>query len=163
MKWVSHKVITGSIVFAVTGSPVMSVFSALGSVFPDAVEGFPNEANYARWRKNHRQLSHWFFPYLLVFCVLISLAAFQGPVSVTTKEFVRILQGHGYMQIFLLFVSYFSLGALFHIAQDAICGKVPGVTMEERVGVRLFKVGSPQEYGVVLVVLLAVSLIVKLF
>lgn len=163
MKWVSHKIITGSIVFAVTGSPILSAVSALGSVFPDAVEGFPDELNYARWRKNHRQLSHWFFPYLMVFCLLISLAGYLGPVSVNTKEFVRVLQGHGYMQLFLLVVSYFSLGALFHIAEDAICGKVPGVTMQERVGVKLFYVGSAQEYGIVLVVVSLVVLLCKVF
>lgn len=33
-----------------------------------------------------------------------------------------------------------------HIAEDAVCGKVPLLTPYQKVGVRLFKVGSVPEY-----------------
>lgn len=161
MKWVSHKIVTGSIVFAITGSPILSIVAAMGSIFPDAVEGFPNESNYDTWRKNHRQLSHWFFPYFLVFCLFISFAGFQGYVSLGTKELFGVLQGRGFLLIFSLFAAYFSLGALFHILQDAICGKVPGITREEKFGVKLFKVGSKEEYIVVLGILSFLFLVSK--
>ena len=78
MKWVNHKLLTGSIVYFLTNDPVAALFATAGSILPDAVEGFPNESNYTQWRKNHRQLSHWFPPYLTVFLLLYLVAYFLG-------------------------------------------------------------------------------------
>ena len=41
---------------------------------------------------------------------------------------------------------YICIGALLHIAEDAVCGKVPLLTPYHKVGIRLFKVGSVPEY-----------------
>ena len=46
------------------------------------------------------------------------------------------------------------LGALFHIAEDALCGKVPLLHPKKKVGVRLFRVGSFGEYILALVLVL---------
>ena len=46
------------------------------------------------------------------------------------------------------------LGALFHIAEDALCGKVPFLHPKKKVGVRLFRVGSFGEYILALVLVL---------
>ena len=37
-------------------------------------------------------------------------------------------------------------GALCHIAEDAVCGKVPLLYPTQKVGIRLFTVGSFREY-----------------
>ena len=41
---------------------------------------------------------------------------------------------------------YAFLGPIFHILEDATCGKVPFMSLKRRHGVRLFTVGSFQEY-----------------
>ena len=37
-------------------------------------------------------------------------------------------------------------GAILHIIEDAVCGKVPLIYLTEKVGVKLFSVGSFSEY-----------------
>ena len=41
---------------------------------------------------------------------------------------------------------FFFAGALCHIAEDFICGKVPIILPTKKYGVKLFKVGSAGEY-----------------
>lgn len=41
---------------------------------------------------------------------------------------------------------FLCVGALLHIAEDAVCGKVPFLTPYQKIGVRLFQVGSVAEY-----------------
>ena len=43
-------------------------------------------------------------------------------------------------------VSYTLIGALLHIAEDGICGKVPILSTKKKHGLKLFKVGSFGEY-----------------
>ena len=61
--------------------------------------------------------------------------------------------------------TYFAVGALLHIAEDAVCGKVPLLTPGDKHGVKLFAVGSFAEYffsaGVVLVCYLAHRLVLS--
>jgi inner membrane protein len=38
------------------------------------------------------------------------------------------------------------VGALLHILEDALCGKVPFLLPSQKVGIRLFQVGSVLEY-----------------
>ena len=59
--------------------------------------------------------------------------------------------------------SNFSLGALMHIIQDCICGTVPGITMDERIGMKFFKVGSIKEFAIVLLFVLALISKVRFF
>ena len=56
------------------------------------------------------------------------------------------------------------LGALCHIAEDAVCGKVPALFPTQKIGIRLFTVGSLREYLFVLfciVVVYAVQYIIR--
>ena len=163
MKWVSHKLITGSTVFILTGSPILSIISATGSIFPDLIEGMPTEHNYNAWRKNHRQISHWYFQYLMTFLITIGIAGYNGYINITTKEIIYLLSVHSYSCILSLFIAYFSLGALMHIIQDCICGTVPGRTMDERIGMKFFKVGSIKEFAIVLLFVLALISKVRFF
>ena len=50
-------------------------------------------------------------------------------------------------------------GALCHIAEDALCGKVPLLLPSQKVGIRLFTVGSFREYLIVLLIIGAVYLL----
>jgi inner membrane protein len=42
--------------------------------------------------------------------------------------------------------TFISIGALLHIAEDALCGKVPFLFPWQKVGIKLFTVGSVTEY-----------------
>ena len=41
---------------------------------------------------------------------------------------------------------FICIGALLHIVEDAFCGKVPFLLPGQKVGIKLFKVGSVTEY-----------------
>ena len=90
------------------------------------------------WRSRHRGWSHWPLLYVLGF---LALGAFGEELGEDALSL--ILAGR-----FIL------LGALFHIAEDALCGKVPLLHPKKKVGVRLFRVGSFGEYALALVLVL---------
>jgi inner membrane protein len=97
------------------------------------------------WRKRHRRLTHWFVPYavLALACFVIAKVLHAPPVDVAAL--VQVVAETTYSPLFPLFGFVF-LGGLFHILEDAICGKVPSLNPRKRIGVRLFKVGSFGEY-----------------
>lgn len=147
MKWTNHKMLTGAIVYAVTGNPLSAVVSAIGSVIPDAVEGFPDESNYNAWQKSHRKGSHLAPVYLVTF-LLCQAYIFIHPLPTTFYQVITMAKVSmlGNLPIVAWFIGMLSLGACFHIVEDALCGKVPGLTLKQRVGVKLFYVGSAKEY-----------------
>jgi inner membrane protein len=55
--------------------------------------------------------------------------------------------------------TYLCLGALLHIAEDALCGKVPFITPWQKIGVKLFSVGSVTEYLFAIVLVLVCYII----
>lgn len=133
MRWISHKVLTASIVMMITGNPFYAIYSIPGAVFPDWIEGRPPDgADYWGWRQRHRGLSHWFVPYLVGFC---------GIYYLKQKGFA--FWGYPFLGDAGLFVM---IGALMHILEDAVCGKVPVFSLKKRYGVKLFPVGSFIEY-----------------
>jgi hypothetical protein len=142
LQWVNHKLVTGSLVFAITGNPFLSLISAAGSIVPDAIERIPIGK-----RLTHRQLSHWWIPYLAAFYLSYSSASQHGVLSITLQNIYDLVfyQYFSSLSGFLV-IAYFSLGGLLHIAEDAFCGTVPGITIHHRIGIKLFKVGSPREY-----------------
>ena len=50
------------------------------------------------------------------------------------------------LALVLNLITYALVGALLHIAEDGICGKVPIFTPYKKYGIKLFKVGSWREY-----------------
>ena len=58
---------------------------------------------------------------------------------------------------------FIAVGALLHIAEDALAGKVPLLHPARKVGVRLFRVGSFGEYIVALILVLAIYAFGRLF
>ena len=106
---------------------------------PDKVEGNPfQRRSLFGIRCAHRGWSHWPMLYLLI-----------GGVSLRGEEYLGLSLGTLEEIIFFM-----AVGALLHIAEDAICGKVPFITPTQKIGVKLFKVGSIREYIVALVLIL---------
>lgn len=156
MKWISHKILTGSIVYAITGNSLAAIFASAGSIIPDAIEGFPDENNYSSWRKNHRKISHWLPIYLTFFIVLFPISYFHFS---DLSDIIQYLScQHPYL--FLAYgISFMALGACFHILEDAICGKVPSLNPQKKIGIKLFYVGSIKEYTYIFPISMALLLL----
>ena len=129
MTWVSHIAVTGTIVYAVTTDPLLTATAAVGAVLPDKVEGSPGSVGWSTWRSRHRGWSHWPVLYL----------ALIGGLAQARAYFF-------YDAAFFSVLTWLFIGALLHIAEDAVCGKVPGIFPTQKIGIRLFTVGSFREY-----------------
>ena len=139
MKWINHQVVTGFIVYAVTDNALFVASSTVGAVIPDRVEGSPPKENtkYWAWRRRHRTWSH----YPVIYLALIGLFLFAKDYAQTS--------GAAYLptiEVLLNVLSFAMVGALLHIAEDGICGKVPIFTPHSKHGFKLFTVGSWREY-----------------
>ena len=132
MKWVNHQVLTGVIVYAATDDMLLTIYSMAGAILPDKVEGNPHAGNYWLWRSRHRGWSHW----PLLYLGIIGLILHWETQPLESLPFVDLSR----IGMFLC------VGALLHIAEDAVCGKVPFLTPYQKIGVRLFQVGSVAEY-----------------
>jgi inner membrane protein len=126
MKWVNHEIVTGVIVYGATGDLLSTAFSMAGAILPDKVEGRPG-ANYWSWRARHRGWSHWPIIYIAILAIMQQGILPQG---------ADVERG----------ASFICIGALLHIAEDAFCGKVPLLLPWQKVGIKLFTVGSVMEY-----------------
>lgn len=133
MKWINHQIVTGFIVFAATDNALFVASSIIGAVIPDRVEGSPPQESkkYWKWRKNHRTWSH--YPPLYILLII-------------GVKFVSEYLQEPRLELILNLVIYALFGALLHIIEDGICGKVPIFTPRRKHGIKLFKVGSWQEY-----------------
>ena len=133
MKWINHQIVTGFIIFAATDNALFVASSIVGAVIPDKVEGSPPKESkaYWKWRSNHRTWSH----YPMIYLALIGLLMFASD-SVKDPTVSLIAD----MGIYVL------IGALLHIAEDGICGRVPILTPKSKHGIKLFQVGSVSEY-----------------
>ena len=139
MKWVNHEIVTGVIVYAVVQEPLLALYSMAGAILPDKLEGNPRSGNYWSWRSRHRGWSHW--PMLYGLLLGLQLQLLQNPAFAAMADM-------------LIIGVYLCLGALLHIAEDAVCGKVPLLLPSQKVGIRLFTVGSVMEYLFAIVVVL---------
>lgn len=147
MKWINHEIVTGVLVYAVTEDPLLSVFSMAGAILPDKVEGSPfkkSKKEYWKWRQRHRTWSHWPVIYFALWCLTKYLLA--QPEYAAFTDPLRIAE-------------YMMIGSLLHIAEDAVCGKVPLLSPKKKVGIRLFKVGTTGEYIFVICFLVVVYMI----
>ncbi|WP_295165089.1 metal-dependent hydrolase, partial [Selenomonas sp. F0473] len=112
------------------------------AVLPDKIEGTPGSVGWRTWRSRHRGWSHWPLLYL----------ALLGALTHSAGYFF-------YDAAFFSVLNWLLIGALLHIAEDAVCGKVPLLTPSEKYGIRLFTVGSFREYLFVLACIAAVYVI----
>ena len=132
MKWINHQIVTGFVVCTATDDALFTASSIVGAVLPDRVEGSPPKENsaYWKWRKKHRTWSH----YPLIYIALIVAAQVAKNLVPSPYSLIPIL------------LTYALIGALLHIVEDGICGKVPIFTPHKKHGIKLFKVGSWSEY-----------------
>jgi len=126
MKWVNHEIVTGVIVYGATGDLLSTAFAMAGAILPDKAEGRPG-ANYWSWRARHRGWSHWPIIYIVILAIMQQGILPQG---------ADVERG----------ASFICIGALLHIAEDAFCGRVPLLLPWQKVGIKLFTVGSVMEY-----------------
>lgn len=144
MTWKSHRAVTFVTVLVLTNSIFASICASIGSTFPDQVEG-------ANWQIGHRTFSHWFIMYLPFLYWTYSKDIFHMDFvfqNITGKELLMMM-GFWYL-----------IGCIFHILEDAVCGRVPFLwpTKRMRILPRLFYVGTTGEY--IFVFLYCVGMIV---
>lgn len=132
MKWVNHRIITTSIAFLLTQNIPFVLGAYAGSTLPDRLEAHKKQSSLTYY--NHRQVTHWFIPYMIAFAFLAILGFVINPLSEISLLLKAILGG-----IF---------GCIAHIAEDAVTGTVPGVTLQSRIGKTLFKTGDNKEYAI---------------
>lgn len=146
MKWLNHQIVSSVIVYAATDSMVYMAYSMIGTMLPDKLEGDPRKASdYWNWRSKHRGWSHWTVPYLFMIAVFL-----------LTEN--KKLAGENFTSMAMIGI-YVMVGALLHILEDAVCGKVPLIYLTKKVGIKLFNVGSFREYFFAIFVVIIVWLI----
>ena len=136
MKWMNHAIVTGTLVYGFTGGKVfLALVAVAGSLFPDRIEGKApeEEEKLNTWRGLHRAASHWFLPYAVVAGTLLVCAVSQREGDIVSGRVLSL-------------VGAFFLGSLFHIGEDALCGRVPSLNPAKKIGTRFFAVGSVEEY-----------------
>jgi len=116
-----------------TDDALFTASAIVGAVLPDRVEGSPPKESsaYWKWRKRHRTWSH--YPPLYV-------------APIVAAQFAKDFYPEPTLIFALNLITYALVGALLHIAEDSICGKVPLFTPHKKHGIKLFKVGSWREY-----------------
>ena len=141
MKWINHQIVTGFIVCTATDDALFTASAIVGAVVPDRVEGSPPKESsaYWKWRKSHRTWSHWPPIYLAL---------------IAAAQFAKIYYPEPTLTFTLNLLTYVLVGALLHIAEDGICGKVPIFTPKKKYGIKLFKVGSWREYFFAVLIIL---------
>lgn len=147
MKWINHQIVTGFVVCTATDDALFTASSIVGAVLPDRVEGSPPKENsaYWKWRKKHRTWSH--YPLIYIALIVAAQVANEYYPEPTLAFALNLL-------------TYALIGALLHIVEDGICGKVPIFTPYKKHGIKLFKVGSWSEYFFVALII-AICLFIR--
>lgn len=133
MKWVNHRIITTSIAFLLTQNFPFVLGAYAGSTLPDRLEAHKERSSITYY--NHRQVTHWFIPYMITFIFLAILGLVINPLSEISLLLLKTILGG----IF---------GCIAHITEDAVTGTVPGLTLHSRFGKTLFKTGDNKEYAI---------------
>ena len=146
MIWRNHRLFTASAVFCLTGDPIGAVVASSASTFPDVIEG----VDYSRqtYYKDHRKTSHWFVPYAVAMMAAWAFSGAQMPMTILSnlrKGYIPFA-GPGLVMAAASLAFCAALGAFLHIAEDAICGRVPLWNPKKKTfGIKLFTVRSPME------------------
>lgn len=158
MTWKSHKLLSFSICYFLTGSIILSFFTATGSIVPDLLEGRESVNN----KKLHRTITHWITPFLIIVTVLLLILAEKGLFcsnflsdDFVAEAMIAIISGghanarnHSFADLLLISLFFVNAGCILHILQDAVTGRVPGIRspFKKRLGKRIFRTGSYFEY-----------------
>ncbi len=147
MKWHNHKLLTGLTIFLATSDPLATVSSMIGSIFPDSIEGKTFNP------KIHRTHSHWFVYYVTIATIISLYIMYTTKImNIYNINIYKTIMHYGIgiinnKIVISLFILYFFIGCIFHILEDAVCGKIPLFNPNKKeFGIRLFVVGSIREY-----------------
>ena len=99
MKWVNHRIITTSIAFLLTQNIPFVLGAYAGSTLPDRLEAHKERSNLTYY--NHRQVTHWFIPYMIAFTFLAILGFVINPFSEVSSFFLK-LHLAGYLVVLLI-------------------------------------------------------------
>lgn len=153
LRWYSHKICTGAVVFAGTTNILLTVLAVAASTFPDRIEEFIHgkmPKNLQRPPEYHRKASHWIGFYLPVLIVSF-YGAQQFPLA-TIYEWlgaVATMNMYSCMALFFNILLWLTVGAVLHIAEDFPCGKMSVRSPFKKDNLpRLFYTGSTAELAV---------------
>lgn len=147
MRWCNHRLVSASIAFGLTGQLVPTILAYKGSTIPDQVEG--SDYDSPSWAAHHRKHSHYWVFYLipLVLCLIWLNYQLTLRLTYTGVSHMIYTDQTGALILFTVYaIQWLAIGCLMHIAEDIFCGGVPGLTVNKRIGVRIFYVGTPREY-----------------
>lgn len=149
MKWVSHQLLTGTAVLAVTENPLLALIAAQGAVYPDVIERI--------LPVSHRTWTHWWPVYVvpLIGCYyLLQTVGLSAVVSLDTLGYILQAYPGETVHLYLKWsVFWFLIGALAHLIEDLATGYIPVWTPYDRFKYkhpRLWYQGSPVELPCVL-------------
>ena len=143
----NHRLVTGSFVFAFTGSFFATAIACSGATFPDRIERIiPISHN-----KIHRTISHWFPIYLIPILLIYYFLTTSGVFLLNNNQWFSLMSnGINNMVIKTIganFTFWCLVGCLAHIIEDSICGKIPIINpTKPKVHFRLFYTNAPFEY-----------------
>ncbi len=161
MKWRNHRLVTGAVIFALSGHMLPTALAVYGSVFPDAIEG--DDYNNLMWQQSHRGLSHLLSIYIgllillqmyfgkLVYFLNQSEISTMVQYSLETKDPKPMFLLAGYC------ATWFLIGCVMHMIEDLFCGGVPIFETDKRYGYQLFYVNTPRE-NIIAFVIVAVMI-----
>lgn len=158
MQWFTHKAAALAGALAV-GAPVAGLVGALlGSVLPDMADTALSGGNKARWRRLHRQTTHWYGWYLLIAAAGLMLSfldagsGFAAELMRSAKSMAGTLglkglagQLGGPQGLVGDLVLWLGLGGLSHIVLDSLTPMgVPVAPFDgkRRMGIRRISTGS---------------------
>jgi len=154
MKWISHKLLTGLMVYSLTNDAVGATISAFGALLPDKIEN----QDYNNFDlKRHRKLSHWFIPYTFLALVLYLVIYFKAKEIPDLFEIMKYFFkdfkltwnfiSTNYVILITTAFFYFLVGCIFHLLEDSISGRIPLLNPKKKVfGVKLIETNSTLEY-----------------
>jgi hypothetical protein len=150
MTWVCHKIFTAAVVYGITARPVPAVLIALGSVIPDVIEmAVSGGMGSKRWKKIHRGICHWFVLYVAMAIPLFWFASEHGVMGINLTELVKSVKYNPRSLYWYAVVSYvvalLMFGAVAHIFEDGLCGRIPSLNPSKKIGMKLFEVRTFKE------------------
>ena len=159
MKWFTHKAVAFSGALAVGASPLDLLAVLLGSILPDAADTALACGNQKRWRRIHRQTTHWFGWYLLI--ILLGLAL---PLEELTRNALHAAHTPRWLLNPLAALApsgndiliWLGLGGLSHVLLDALTPmRVPIFPFggSHRFGLPLVSTGTWKEHVFLLLAL----------
>lgn len=147
MMGVNHRLVTGSFVFAFSGSIVATAIACSCASFPDRIE----EVLPVSRNEVHRKHSHWFPVYFLPFLLIHWYLTRYNVFLSTDYEWLMLIGmkiNATFLMVFFANIGHwFLIACLAHIVEDSICGKIPVLDPNKpKVYFRLFYTGSSFEY-----------------